>query len=80
VHRDVRERLAVDLDAGGPALRKLRKQRNAAARLGITKETMSRLLRELKQQGLIAMSGASITILDRARLAGLAREPASALD
>jgi CRP/FNR family transcriptional regulator, dissimilatory nitrate respiration regulator len=51
-----------------------------AARLGITKETMSRLLRELKQQGLIAMSGASITILDRARLAGLAREPATALD
>jgi len=47
-----------------------------ASRLGITKETMSRLLRELKLQGMIAMTGANITILDRARLAGLAREPA----
>ena len=43
-----------------------------AARLGITKETMSRLLRELKEQGLIAMAGGNITILDRARLAGIA--------
>lgn len=47
-----------------------------ASRLGITKETMSRLLRELKLQGMIEMSGGNITILDRARLAGLAREPA----
>jgi len=43
-----------------------------AARLGITKETMSRLLRELKEQRLIAMDRGSITILDRARLAGIA--------
>jgi CRP-like cAMP-binding protein len=43
-----------------------------AARLGITKETMSRLLRELKDQGLILMDRGSITILDRARLAGIA--------
>jgi CRP-like cAMP-binding protein len=43
-----------------------------AARLGITKETMSRLLRELKEQGLIAMAGGNITILDRERLAGIA--------
>ncbi|OFZ84798.1 MAG: hypothetical protein A2W21_08295 [Betaproteobacteria bacterium RBG_16_66_20] len=49
-----------------------------AARFGITKETMSRLLRELKERGLIAMTGANITILDRARLAGIAREPAAA--
>ena len=47
-----------------------------AARLGITKETMSRLLRELKEQGLIAMAGAKITILDRVRLAAIARAPA----
>jgi CRP-like cAMP-binding protein len=45
-----------------------------AARLGITKETMSRLLRDMKEQGLIAMTGANITILDRERLAGVARE------
>jgi CRP-like cAMP-binding protein len=43
-----------------------------AARLGITKETMSRLLRELKEQGLIAMTGGNITLMDRARLAGIA--------
>ncbi len=43
-----------------------------AARLGITKETMSRLLRELKDQGLILMDRGAITILDRARLAGIA--------
>jgi len=42
-----------------------------AARLGITKETMSRLLRELKDQGLILMDRSTITILDRARLAGI---------
>ncbi len=47
-----------------------------AARLGITKETMSRLLRELKEQGLIVMRGADITILDRGRLCGMAGEPA----
>jgi CRP-like cAMP-binding protein len=43
-----------------------------AARLGITKETMSRLLRELKDQGLILMDRGTITILDRQRLAGIA--------
>ena len=43
-----------------------------AARLGITKETMSRLLREMKDQGYILMDRSTITILDRARLAGIA--------
>jgi CRP-like cAMP-binding protein len=43
-----------------------------AARLGITKETISRLLRGLNEQGLIAMQGSSITILDRARLEQIA--------
>jgi CRP-like cAMP-binding protein len=43
-----------------------------AARLGITKETMSRLLRELKEQELILMDRGTITILDRERLAGIA--------
>ncbi len=43
-----------------------------AARLGITKETMSRLLRELKDQDLILMDRGMITILDRERLAGIA--------
>lgn len=40
-----------------------------AARLGITKETMSRLLRELAERGLISVSGRKIDILDSAGLA-----------
>ncbi|HUN69536.1 MAG TPA: Crp/Fnr family transcriptional regulator [Burkholderiales bacterium] len=50
-----------------------------AARLGITKETMSRLLRDLKEQGLIAMTRGNITILDRARLSGLSRDASDSL-
>jgi CRP/FNR family transcriptional regulator len=43
-----------------------------AARLGVTKETISRLLRNLREQGLIEMTRRKITILDRVRLAGIA--------
>lgn len=43
-----------------------------AARLGITKETMSRSLRELTNRGLISVSGREIQILDGARLAWIA--------
>jgi len=43
-----------------------------AARLGVTKETISRLLRNLREQGLIEMTQRKITILDRVRLAGIA--------
>ena len=45
-----------------------------AARLGIKKETLSRLLRTLAQQGLITVAQRNISILDRARLTALARE------
>ena len=45
-----------------------------AARLGIKKETLSRLLRELAEKGLIAVAHREISILDRPRLAALARE------
>lgn len=41
-----------------------------AARLGMTKETFSRALRELTRDGLVRVSGRSIELLDRARLAG----------
>lgn len=44
-----------------------------AARLGMTKETFSRLLRQLRQQALITVAGQEITLLDRARLAAVAR-------
>ena len=39
-----------------------------AARLGVTKETMSRLLRELAERGLIAVTRREIEILDRSAL------------
>ncbi|MDH4094337.1 MAG: Crp/Fnr family transcriptional regulator [Betaproteobacteria bacterium] len=43
-----------------------------AARLGVKKETMSRLLRELTSRGLVEVAGPQIAILDRAGLAALA--------
>jgi CRP-like cAMP-binding protein len=43
-----------------------------AARLSIQKETLSRMLRDLSERGCIRVEGRVITILDRARLAGLA--------
>ena len=43
-----------------------------AARLGVKKETMSRMLRELASRGVIAVAGPEIAILDRGGLAVLA--------
>jgi CRP-like cAMP-binding protein len=43
-----------------------------AARLGVTRETLSRLLRELATRGLIEVARNEIMIFDRARLAELA--------
>jgi CRP-like cAMP-binding protein len=43
-----------------------------AARLGVTKETMSRLLRDLASRGVIAVERREITIVDRAQLAHIA--------
>ena len=42
-----------------------------AALLGVKKETLSRMLRELSERRLIAVSRREITILDRARLEGM---------
>jgi len=42
-----------------------------AAMLGVKKETLSRMLRELSERRLIAVSRREITILDRARLEGV---------
>ena len=47
-----------------------------AARLGIKKETLSRLLRDLAHRGLIAVEQREIAILDRMSLAAIAREEA----
>lgn len=43
-----------------------------AARLGVKKETLSRLLRDLASRGVIAVSGPEVMIFDRAGLARLA--------
>lgn len=43
-----------------------------AARLGVKKETMSRMLRELSSRGVIAVSGPEIAVLDRDGLSQLA--------
>jgi CRP-like cAMP-binding protein len=44
-----------------------------AARLGITKETLSRLLRSLAERRLIEVSQREIAILDREALSEMAR-------
>lgn len=46
-----------------------------ASRLGIKKETLSRLLRELREQRVIEMSQREIAILEPTRLEELARRP-----
>ena len=43
-----------------------------AARVGITKETMSRMLRDLSERGLLEVAGSQLTVKDRAGLAALA--------
>lgn len=46
-----------------------------ASRLGVKKETLSRMLRALAERGLIEVSGPDVAILDRAGLARLAGAP-----
>jgi CRP/FNR family transcriptional regulator, dissimilatory nitrate respiration regulator len=48
-----------------------------ASRLGMTKETLSRLLRTFMDRGLIEVAKREIRILDRARLSAAARSSAS---
>ena len=58
-------------DAGAPApvtVRLPATKTVIAARLGVTKETFSRLLRELAQRGLVKIAKREITLLDRAEL------------
>ncbi|HVJ60324.1 MAG TPA: Crp/Fnr family transcriptional regulator [Burkholderiaceae bacterium] len=43
-----------------------------AARVGVTKETMSRMLRDLSERGLLEVAGSELTVKDRVRLAALA--------
>jgi CRP-like cAMP-binding protein len=77
-----RERLAAYLcsladPAAGTALLPTAKS-VIAARLGMTKETLSRLLRMLSDEGLIAVAGREIRVVDAGRLAAAARAPIQA--
>jgi CRP/FNR family transcriptional regulator, dissimilatory nitrate respiration regulator len=74
-----RERLAAYLDSLAPpgvaeaAIQLPASKTVVAARLGVTKETLSRLLRQMGDEGLIAMSKRDITLRDRSRLTAAAR-------
>jgi CRP-like cAMP-binding protein len=74
-----RERLVAYLESlappgAAPAVVQLPASKTViAARLGVTKETLSRLLRNLRDEGLIAMAKRDISLLDRERLAAAAR-------
>ncbi len=47
-----------------------------ASRLGVKKETLSRMLRDLSERGVISVEQRDIQILDRPRLSAIAREAA----
>ena len=74
-----RERLAAYLDSLAPpgverpCVQLPASKTVVAARLGVTKETLSRLLRQLGEEGLIAMAKRDITLRDRPALAAAAR-------
>jgi CRP-like cAMP-binding protein len=79
-----RQRLAAYLEslcteATGPRVRLPASKTVIAARLGVTKETFSRLLREFVQARLIAVDKRDVVLLDRRRLAVEAHGPASRL-
>ena len=72
-----RERLAAYLDAlaePGTDVAQLPAAKTVvAARLGVAKETLSRLLHQFAEEGLITVQRRSIRLLDRERLAAAAR-------
>lgn len=73
-----RERLAAYLGSLGADTACLPAPKSViAARLGMTKETLSRLLRAFIDEGLIAVANREVRLLDRARLADAARASAS---
>ena len=73
-----RERLAAYLGSLGADTARLPAPKSViAARLGMTKETLSRLLRAFIDEGLIAVANREVRLLDRARLAHAAQASAS---
>ena len=73
-----RERLAAYLGSLGSDTAWLPAPKGViASRLGMTKETLSRLLRAFINEGLIAVANREVRLLDRARLADAARDSTS---
>lgn len=67
------QRCAADPATPGRALVTLHeRKRDIAAQLGITPETLSRLLRQLSRKGLIAVKGYTVTVQDLAGLRAVA--------
>ena len=76
--QDARQRLAAYLASLGEGTASLPAAKSViAARLGMTKETLSRLLRGFIDEGLIAVAKREIRLLDRARLSAAAQASAS---
>lgn len=77
MHKDAEKRLVAWLlqqSEGRPQLRLAERKRDIAAQLAITPETLSRMMRQLKEKGLIAVAGYTVQLLDLAGLRDLARE------
>lgn len=78
MHKDAGSRLAAWICAqfsGRPqpsVLRLAERKRDIASQLGMTPETLSRLMRSLSDRGLIAVSGYTLRVLDPQGLRGLA--------
>lgn len=77
MHKDAERRLVAWLlqhADGQPQLRLGERKRDIAAQLAITPETLSRMMRQLKTKGLIAVAGYTVQLLDPARLQALAAD------
>lgn len=77
MHKDAGSRLAAWLcgQLNGHAkdvLRLAERKRDIASQLGMTPETLSRMMRNLSERGLIAVSGYTVRVLDPDGLQGLA--------
>jgi len=77
LHKDAGARLAAWLctqvhGRAHPVLRLAERKRDIASQLGMTPETLSRMMRSLSQRGLITVSGYTVKVLDPDGLQGLA--------
>lgn len=77
MHKDAGARLAAWLCAQAEGrtqgvLRLSERKRDIASQLGMTPETLSRMMRSLSERGLIAVSGYTVRVLDPRGLQGLA--------